>query len=82
EALLQKVRALAETVRATGKPAHTEPLNSYDRYLVHNEFVNDPELISISPKDQARLKRITIRRRTSNDPPPASAVTQDLDEQS
>lgn len=63
DALVAKVRHMAESVRLSGSPVHTEPLNSYDRRLVHNAFVDDPEITTSSPKDQARLKRITIRRR-------------------
>jgi spoIIIJ-associated protein len=66
DALIQKVRHMAESVRLSGKAVHTEPLNSYDRRLVHNAFVNDPEIATSSPKDQARLKRITIKRRSSS----------------
>lgn len=63
DALVQKVRHMAESVRLSGKPVHTEPLNSYDRRLVHNAFLDDPEIATSSPKDDARLKRITIKRR-------------------
>ena len=63
DALVAKVRHMAESVRLSGSPVHTEPLNSYDRRLVQNAFVDDPEITTTSPKDQARLKRITIRRR-------------------
>lgn len=64
DALVAKVQHMAESVRISGTPVHTEPLNSYDRRLVHNAFANDPQITTSSPKDQARLKRITIRRRS------------------
>jgi predicted RNA-binding protein Jag len=41
----------------------TAPLNSYDRRIVHNAFKDDPELVTWSPPDEARVKRITIRKR-------------------
>ncbi len=63
DALVQKVRHMAEAVRAGSGPVQTEPLNSYDRRLVHNAFLEDPEITTWSPKDDARLKRITIKRR-------------------
>lgn len=63
DALVAKVRHMAESVRIGGKPVHTEPLNSYDRRLVHNAFAEDPEITTASPKDDARLKRVTIKRR-------------------
>lgn len=63
DALIQKARQLANVVRATGRPMQTLPLNSYDRRIVHNLFKDDPDLLTSSPHDTARLKRITIRKR-------------------
>jgi len=62
DALILKVRQMAESVRISGQSVHTEPLNSYDRRLVHNAFKDDPEITTWSPKDDARLKRISIRK--------------------
>lgn len=64
DALIENVRHLVDAVKNTGKPLRTEPLNSYDRRLVHNAFKDDPEIETVSPSDQARLKRITLRRVT------------------
>ncbi len=66
--LVQKVRHMAESVRVSGQPVHTEPLNSYDRRIVHNAFADDPEIATSSPKDDARLKRITIKKRATPQP--------------
>lgn len=63
DALVAKVRQLASAVRASGRPMQTAPLNSYDRRVVHNAFKDDPELTTWSPPDDARVKRITIRKR-------------------
>lgn len=63
DGLLSRVRGLAEQVRATGRPMQLEPLNSYDRRLVHQEFKDDPEIMSVSPKEEGRLKRITLQKR-------------------
>jgi spoIIIJ-associated protein len=63
DALLQKIQHLAEAVRNGGRPLQTEPMNSYDRRLVHNAFKDDPELTTWSPPDDARVKRITIKPR-------------------
>lgn len=63
DALVAKVRQLANAVRASGRPMQTATLNSYDRRIVHNAFKDDPELTTWSPSDDARLKRITIRKR-------------------
>jgi len=71
DALVAKVRQLANAVRASGQPMQTATLNSYDRRIVHNAFKDDPELTTWSPSDDARLKRITIRKRPvlRSDPP-------------
>ncbi len=63
DALVEKVLHLAQAVRSTGRPIQTEPLNSYDRRIVHNAFKDDPEIATWSPPDDARVKRITIRLR-------------------
>jgi spoIIIJ-associated protein len=63
DALVSKVRQLAAAVRASGRPMQTAPLNSYDRRIVHNAFKDDPEITTWSPPDEARVKRITIRKR-------------------
>ena len=63
DALVAKVQHMAESVRIGGKPVHTEPLNSYDRRIVHNAFLEDPEITTASPRDDARLKRVTIKKR-------------------
>jgi spoIIIJ-associated protein len=63
DALVAKVHQLAVAVRASGRPMQTAPLNSYDRRIVHNAFKDDPELTTWSPPDDARVKRITIRKR-------------------
>ena len=63
DALVAKVLQLASAVRASGRPMQTAPLNSYDRRIVHNAFKDDPELVTWSPPDDARVKCITIRKR-------------------
>jgi spoIIIJ-associated protein len=61
--LLHRVRQMADLVRQTGRPCHLEPMNAYDRRIVHNAFKDDPEITSWSPPDDARMKRITLKRR-------------------
>ena len=63
DALIHKARQLADAVRNSGRPIQTEPLNSYDRRLVHNAFKDDPEVMTWSPQDDARVKRITLKPR-------------------
>ncbi len=63
DAFLHRIHQLATAVREHGRPIQTEPLNSYDRRLVHHAFRDDPDLQTWSPQDEARIKRITIKRR-------------------
>jgi len=65
DALVEKVQHLAQAVRSTGRPIQTEPLNSYDRRIVHNAFQSDPQITTWSPQDDARVKRITLKIRQS-----------------
>jgi len=69
--LIQKIKQMAESVRNTGRPLQTEPLNSYDRRLVHNAFLNDPSITTWSPPDDSRIKRITLKPRASAGGAPA-----------
>ncbi len=64
DSFLQRIRALAEQVRATGRPLVLDPMNSYERRLVHTAFKDDPEIATSSPADDARIKRITLARRS------------------
>lgn len=61
--LVARVRKQAEMVRATGQPVHLDPMNSYDRRLIHNAFKDDPQVMTWSPADDARIKRITLKLR-------------------
>ena len=63
DGLAQRVRQIAEIVRHSGRPYHLEPMNAYERRIVHNAFKDDPEIMTWSPPDDARLKRITLRKR-------------------
>ena len=62
DAFLHRIQQLADAVRQYGRPIETEPLNSYDRRLVHNAYRDDPDLITESEKIEMRVKRITIRK--------------------
>ncbi len=63
EALVSAVEAAAHQVRETGEPVKLDPMNSYQRRVVHNMFLNDPEIRSHSPEDDSRLKRMTLFKR-------------------
>jgi spoIIIJ-associated protein len=63
DGLAQRVRQIADIVRHSGRPYHLEPMNAYERRIVHNAFKDDPDIMTWSPPDDARLKRITLRKR-------------------
>jgi spoIIIJ-associated protein len=61
--MVEQAKELGERVRATGKPEILPPMNSYYRRIIHNVFVNDPQVQSVSLDGQARFKRIQLKRR-------------------
>lgn len=61
--MVEHAREQGERVRATGRPEVLPPMNSYYRRIIHNVFVNDPEVQSVSLDGQARFKRIQLKRR-------------------
>jgi len=65
DVLVQKARKYAELVRTTGRPFHLDPMNAYDRRIIHNAFKDDPDVTTWSPPDDARVKRITLKKRTA-----------------
>ena len=65
DSLVHRVKHVADIVRQSGRPYQLEPMNAYERRIVHNAFKEDPEIMSWSPPDDARIKRITLRRRGS-----------------
>src|SRR3984893_11784968 len=63
DGIVQRVRKLAERVRIPGRSLQLEPMNSYERRIVHNAFKDDPEVATWSPSDSARIKQITLLKR-------------------
>ena len=61
--LVQRAKQLGDLVRKTGRPFYLDPMNSYDRRIIHNAFKDDPEIQTYSPPVEAKVKRITLRRR-------------------
>ena len=61
--IVQRVRELAERVRITGRSLQLEPMNSYERRIVHNAFKDDPDVATWSPSDSARIKQVTLLKR-------------------
>jgi spoIIIJ-associated protein len=66
DGLVQRAKQIAELVRKSGRPFHLDPMNSYDRRIIHNAFKDDPDIITWSPADEARIKRITLKKRSHN----------------
>jgi spoIIIJ-associated protein len=54
---------IVQRVRATGRSLQLEPMNSYERRIVHNAFKDDPDIATWSPSDSARIKQITLLKR-------------------
>ena len=54
---------IVQRVRITGRSLQLEPMNSYERRIVHNAFKDDPDVATWSPSDSARIKQITLMRR-------------------
>ncbi len=77
DALAQRVRQVAEVVRQTGRSYQLEPMNAYERRIVHNVFKDDPTVASWSPPDDARVKRITLKRRPQPPPQASGALSGD-----
>ncbi len=63
EQIIEAACQAAQSVRETGKPIDLEPMNAYDRRLIHGAFADDPSIITWSPSDDARIKRITLKKR-------------------
>ena len=71
--IVQRVRDLAERVRITGRSLQLEPMNSYERRIVHNAFKDDPDVATWSPNDSARIKQITLLKRKKEPAPQQQA---------
>jgi spoIIIJ-associated protein len=63
DAIVQRARQIAELVKKTGRPFHLDPMNSYDRRIIHNAFKDDPDIVTWSPQDDSRIKRITLKKK-------------------
>src|SRR3954469_7082569 len=67
--IVQRVRELAERVRATGRSLQLEPMNSYERRILQNAFKVDPDVATWSPDDSARIKQIPLMKRQPKNEP-------------
>lgn len=65
DSFLRRIGQLADAVRTHGRPVETEPLNAYERRLLHDLLRDDADLEAISQQIESKLKRIVIRRRSA-----------------
>jgi len=62
EALVQKAKAAAEKVRRWGDAVELEPLNAFDRRIVHHALRDDPDVESHSVEVEGTEKKVLILR--------------------
>jgi len=58
--MIEEAEAAAARAVAAGKPVKLEPMNSYQRHIIHDHFKGHSEVRTWSPRDSARLKRISL----------------------
>jgi len=61
--MVERARQEAERAKLSGRPVHLPPMNAYMRRVIHQAFVDDPDVESTSPPGTSRLKSITLRPR-------------------
>jgi len=62
DALVQKAKAAAEKVRRWGDVVELEPLNAFDRRIVHNALKNDPGVETHSVEVEGTDKKAILLR--------------------
>jgi spoIIIJ-associated protein len=62
EALVQKAKAAAEKVRRWGDAVELEPLNAFDRRIVHHALRDDPDVETQSVEVDGTEKKVLILR--------------------
>lgn len=58
--LIQRAKSRAEQVRRSGNPLRMEPLNAYQRRLVHHVLAQMEDIATESEESDSRFKRIVI----------------------
>lgn len=61
--LIERVHRVKERVLETGKSFSLEPMNSYQRRIVHQAFQNDLEIKITSPESKSRFKSMILELR-------------------
>ena len=62
EALVRKAKEAAEKVRRWGDVVELEPLNAFDRRIVHNAVKDDPEIETHSVEVEGTDKKVILFR--------------------
>ena len=62
EALVRKAKQAAEKVRRWGDVVEMEPLNAFDRRIVHNALKDDPSVETHSVEVEGTLKKAILLR--------------------
>lgn len=62
EALIEKAREAAEKVRRWGDIVELEPLNAFDRFIVHNALKADPDIETHSVEVEGTNKKAVLLR--------------------
>jgi len=62
EALVKKAMDAAEKVRRWGDAVELEPLNAFDRRIVHHALRDDPDVESHSVEVEGTEKKVLILR--------------------
>jgi spoIIIJ-associated protein len=71
-ALAEEARDLARAVRGDGKPRTTEPLNAYERRVVHVALNDEPGITTYSVGEGA-ARRVTVAPEDDKPPAPTEA---------
>lgn len=58
--MIEEADTAAARAVATGESIKLQPMNSYQRRLIHSHFKDHPEITTGSPSDSARLKRVSV----------------------
>lgn len=62
EALVKKAKEAAEKVRRWGDVVELEPLNAFDRRIVHNAIKDDPDIETHSVEVEGTEKKVILFR--------------------
>ncbi|MGI6152506.1 MAG: RNA-binding cell elongation regulator Jag/EloR [Christensenellaceae bacterium] len=67
EQTLEKLaKRLANTVSKTGKPITLEPMNPYERRILHATLQNNPRVVTYSEGEEP-YRRVVVRRKRGNE---------------